>query len=456
MNDDMLLDEERQRLFIMVWERPTQEVARELGISDVALAKRCKKLQVPKPPRGYWARVASGQTPKRPPLPAYREELRRQLLKQGRPTSQILLSKMQLGFLEVAINELSLAGNDISDCELTYNGVRRISPELATKILILIQNRYEKWVSDRPTLASRNGALRSLVNLVDKLSGCAKEQLLIFHQETDDSFSLKNDLAISLRATRDFIERVVQLSRVARKNGLAYVVADLSALEHAWSLARVMSPNEDNVSRLELCVSPRTVWIRADMSNSWHSVRFQSVQLPLRDIAPDDLYPVVERKLPPKIRQSRVSPYADRLKTLQEAQTIYDAISNAAYDIERTIPSEKLALFDKLCFSRQGVAGPFSNARTAWAQLEDDLDLWGQVLESESGLLCRDVLGIEMGDIVVVESEEKLMKLEIEGMDAYSTEERVMFSVWGRRFRKDGMPGKRTEHFTICVDNDLK
>ena len=49
MNDDMLLDEERQRLFIMVWERPTQEVARELGISDVALAKRCKKLQVQNP-----------------------------------------------------------------------------------------------------------------------------------------------------------------------------------------------------------------------------------------------------------------------------------------------------------------------------------------------------------------------------------------------------------------------
>jgi DNA-binding Lrp family transcriptional regulator len=41
----------REELFLLVWERPTREVARELGISDVALAKRCKKLQVPKPPR---------------------------------------------------------------------------------------------------------------------------------------------------------------------------------------------------------------------------------------------------------------------------------------------------------------------------------------------------------------------------------------------------------------------
>ena len=40
----------REELFVLVWERPAEEVTRELGISGVALAKRCKKLQVPKPP----------------------------------------------------------------------------------------------------------------------------------------------------------------------------------------------------------------------------------------------------------------------------------------------------------------------------------------------------------------------------------------------------------------------
>jgi len=52
----------REELFAMVWERSTQEVARELGVSDVAVGKLCARLQVPKPPRGYWARVQSGQT----------------------------------------------------------------------------------------------------------------------------------------------------------------------------------------------------------------------------------------------------------------------------------------------------------------------------------------------------------------------------------------------------------
>lgn len=67
----------REELFALVWEKPTQEVARELGVSDVAIAKLCARLQVPKPPRGYWARVQSGQTPKRPPLAASREEVDR-------------------------------------------------------------------------------------------------------------------------------------------------------------------------------------------------------------------------------------------------------------------------------------------------------------------------------------------------------------------------------------------
>jgi len=47
----------REELFALVWEKPTSEIAKELGISDVALSKLCRRLQVPKPPRGYWAKV---------------------------------------------------------------------------------------------------------------------------------------------------------------------------------------------------------------------------------------------------------------------------------------------------------------------------------------------------------------------------------------------------------------
>ncbi|MGA2440746.1 MAG: hypothetical protein ABSH08_07295 [Tepidisphaeraceae bacterium] len=59
----------RADLYRKVWEKSTVQLAKELGISDVAIAKLCKKHHVPKPPPGYWARLEHGQSVQRPPLP---------------------------------------------------------------------------------------------------------------------------------------------------------------------------------------------------------------------------------------------------------------------------------------------------------------------------------------------------------------------------------------------------
>jgi hypothetical protein len=93
-------------------------------------------------------------------------------------------------------------------------------------------------------------------------------------------------------------------------------------------------------------------------------------------------------------------------------------------------------------------------ARQAWRQLETDLELWDQELESESLLLCQDVLGIEIGDIVVIEAGESYVRIEVEGMDVFALERSVIFVVWGLRYRKNGLPGKRTEQFRIELEND--
>ena len=59
----------REKLYEEVWTRPVTQLAKQVGVSDVALAKICRKLNVPVPARGYWARVAAGYSPKRPALP---------------------------------------------------------------------------------------------------------------------------------------------------------------------------------------------------------------------------------------------------------------------------------------------------------------------------------------------------------------------------------------------------
>ena len=59
----------RLELYELVWTTPMSKLAVQFGISDVALTKRCKKLHIPTPGLGYWARIAAGQKPARKKLP---------------------------------------------------------------------------------------------------------------------------------------------------------------------------------------------------------------------------------------------------------------------------------------------------------------------------------------------------------------------------------------------------
>lgn len=49
-------DEELKKL---LWERPALQVAKDIGVSSGAVKKWCKNRNIPTPPRGYWAKLAS-------------------------------------------------------------------------------------------------------------------------------------------------------------------------------------------------------------------------------------------------------------------------------------------------------------------------------------------------------------------------------------------------------------
>jgi hypothetical protein len=60
----------REDLHKLVWTAPVSEIASRMGISDVGLAKACRRADVPVPGRGYWARVTAGHSVGIDPLPA--------------------------------------------------------------------------------------------------------------------------------------------------------------------------------------------------------------------------------------------------------------------------------------------------------------------------------------------------------------------------------------------------
>ena len=51
----------RRSLYDLVWSQPMRVLCTRFGISDVALAKTCKRAMIPTPERGYWARKEAGK-----------------------------------------------------------------------------------------------------------------------------------------------------------------------------------------------------------------------------------------------------------------------------------------------------------------------------------------------------------------------------------------------------------
>ena len=62
----------REQLYELVWSEPMLKVATRYDVSSSYMARVCTLLNVPRPERGYWAKLAVGKAPPKPPLPEAR------------------------------------------------------------------------------------------------------------------------------------------------------------------------------------------------------------------------------------------------------------------------------------------------------------------------------------------------------------------------------------------------
>lgn len=59
----------REELYEKVWRMPVLLVAKQYGVSNVAIGKVCRKLRIPVPGRGWAKKAANRPVEPRPPLP---------------------------------------------------------------------------------------------------------------------------------------------------------------------------------------------------------------------------------------------------------------------------------------------------------------------------------------------------------------------------------------------------
>jgi hypothetical protein len=444
----------REELFALVWERPTSEIAIELGVSDVAVGKLCEKMQVPKPPRGYWARVEAGQTPRRPALKAFREELeaKRRSTIQARTAGHF--TELQSKFLNAALDELRNRGVEHQADTSRLKHISNLDQDVAAQVLLLIQAQAQKWAESGRVAVNWGTSVRaSIGKLVERLMPLARPQLLAFETEGKrHSFSAAGPI-VFVRWTTELQTRIAALAGIARKQNLSYLVQPLSAADHAWSGNHLFQPESDFILNSYLCISPEAAWIEWSR-RSWREgdppERHSTNKFKLRDVMPIDLLDEEEEKvLPPAIAEARVKPYQSRLQALDQSERIHEMITNAAYAMDRSVPNEMLAMADRIWF---GVERPFQAAREAFAHIETDLERWEQQLETERSRLAQAVLGVRPGDIVASQQNGAFVRISAESISLYSSEKRVTFVVSGRRFRKDGTLGKITETMSFAMD----
>lgn len=73
----------RPEFYDLVWSKPITKIAGDLGVSDVAVHKICSKHDIPKPPRGHWAKIEHGKPVEVTPLPRLRKDISDQVVVYG-------------------------------------------------------------------------------------------------------------------------------------------------------------------------------------------------------------------------------------------------------------------------------------------------------------------------------------------------------------------------------------
>ena len=165
-----------------------RQIANDCGVSDVAIHKRCTKLQVPTPPCGYWAKIEACKHPAKPALRAYSELVANRLRKRQREKSDdesyVRLSPLQQEFFERA---LALSGRETPDhdsMKLLRGGAQRLDGELAAELALVVQNNHMAWLKERAGDERINSSsIRSVKGLLAALLRVASSHVLVLHTE---------------------------------------------------------------------------------------------------------------------------------------------------------------------------------------------------------------------------------------------------------------------------------
>ncbi len=219
----------RADLYEKVWATPMRILAKEFGMSDVGLAKVCRKHNVPVPPVGYWRRKETGYKVTLPLLP---------------------VAKDGAEHLDIYVRERLCPEFE----ELTRQVPPQVivTPEISHPLALRSQRLLERGkTNQRRLLTSKNGALAHILVSGEQVPRALKilNALFLALEERGQSASWPKEEGALLAVSIDGEAVRFSLSEVT--DSLAHVLTPAEA-KHPWS-----APKHDYklTGRLQLQIS---------------------------------------------------------------------------------------------------------------------------------------------------------------------------------------------------------
>lgn len=457
----------RERLFELIWSEPTTTVAKRLGISDVALGKLCRQRQVPKPPRGYWARKQAGKRVRRPPLPAFREAVEREGYKVpntggGRETVRHRLGCPRLSprkreLFDHAVRHLRGDATTKDDFTISSGRLAWIDPDFAAAVVVAVGQHYRRWCLREGAGMRAEQALDAMAaRLIDELLPLARERIIVFSPADPANSRMQYtnpDQHVVVRFTPELVRTVARLAMLVRDEGMAFAACELGSANQFWRARWVRDPGKCVHGRTTLCVSPAEIWIRYDGLSGFGEADFlESAAVPLETIVPMDELgrQVIETTV--VTARTHQEPYASELQALARAEQAFDIAEHAWLNVDKALEKESLTKVLALWWD-EGQLDALHRVRSGLRDTETSMETWREALDQEREAVARKILGIRIGDCVSVESGGQRIVLKLEGVDLLFPEDRdeLVFFLRGARYRKDGLPGKRQDQAAISV-----
>lgn len=445
-SDDSRLERDREELFHLVWSMPSEQVAAKLGISGPALTKRCTKLGIPKPPRGYWARFKGNPDRPIPPMTVYMDVVRSRI-KQKTIHPGLHLSERKKELFERAAETILNQNPQLGRFEFKGSMLTQIEPSLASAVLTTAVTHFEEFLPQTPFVAARQIA----AGLLDALLPLAAKNVLIFPKPEKYSYRPENEFVV-VRVSEELLRHLANANRLVGELQLAFSAIPLNSSEYCQSVRYIFSPKSSWIAKAHLCVSGTHAWLRIEQQSPTDI--YETDQVPIDHLGPLSFVPEQQRytHTDPEVRIYGED--WDLLQTLLEAEDMLTFGSSVVYDLLDADLHLKLGRAMKVWWPSEQFQA-LQVLQSGLQSAEQRIDQWESELAVAKQRLCEKMLCIRPGDILQVIQLEKPGRIQVEKLDVFKCDHEITFMAHGKLFRKDGVIGKRNETLYLSLPTTI-